>query len=223
MKYHFEFDIELKRNTYSGLYIALEGIDGSGKTSQIDSLQKYFESIGRQVVTTREPRKNVGLVAEINNKALQGKIKIPRSAYQYLFTADRIMHLDELVIPALKVGKVVITDRSIWSAIPYGMTDFEEGFSEASAQILLIAQGIHNIILPDITFYIDIPYEISVSRRSNRLDTKEIYESEDVLLTVIEGYQWLIRNFSNLFAVVDGRQTIEDVTANMIKVIKRKL
>src|SRR3989344_6993462 len=89
MKYSISFDIDFKRNTSSGSYIALEGIDGSGKTTQVDRLCAYFESQGRQVVKTREPRKNVGVIGELIQKILNGKTKIPPVAFQYLFTADR--------------------------------------------------------------------------------------------------------------------------------------
>src|SRR5690606_18499592 len=104
MKYHLEFDIALLNNPHPGIYIALEGIDGTGKTTQIERLQKYYENKGKKVIVTREPRKEVGIIAELNKKILQGRISIPRAAFQYIFTADRIMHLEELVIPALKKG-----------------------------------------------------------------------------------------------------------------------
>ena len=62
MKYHVEFDIAFKRNSYKGLYIALEGIDGSGKSSQVKRLGSYFTKKGSKVVATREPRKKEGLI-----------------------------------------------------------------------------------------------------------------------------------------------------------------
>lgn len=226
MKYHFEFDIDLLHNPYPGLYIALEGIDGSGKTSQIDYLKKYFESQGREVVTTREPRKDVGLVAEINNKALQGTMKIPRSAYQYLFTADRIMHLEELVVPALTQGKVVITDRCFWSAIPYGAIDVDHQFDQKKAQSLLVAQGVlayhYQVIVPNITFYFDLPVEESL-RRSGQVDkTKEIYEEKETLEQVVKGYKWLLKEFPNEFTVLDAKQSVEEVTKNMVQIVEQK-
>lgn len=223
MKYHFEFEIELKKNIYDGTYIALEGIDGSGKTSQIQYLKEYFHSQGKFAIITREPRKDIGLVAEINNRALQGKLSIPRSAFQYLFTADRIMHLEELVLPALKKGQIVISDRCIWSAIPYGSTDLENGFNADQAQILLIAQGIQNIIIPDITFYIDISVETSLKRMGSRPEAKEIYESEETIFNVLEGYHWLIKHFPDVFSVVNGEQPMEDVAKNMIDALQSKL
>ncbi len=226
MQYKFEFDLELKRNEYDGLYIALEGIDGSGKSSQIEKLTEYFVSKGKEVVTTREPRKEVGLIAEINNKALQGKIRIPRPAYQYLFTADRIMHLDELVIPSLKSGKVVITDRCFWSAIPYGAIDVDNTFNEKKAESLLVAQGVlayhYQVVVPDITLYFEIPVETSLKRMGNMTKTKELYEEKETLQQVIKGYNWLRDKFSEEFITIDARKPIEEVTQNMVQVLEQK-
>src|SRR4051812_38840306 len=101
MKYHVEFDIDFKRNPYKGVYIALEGIDGSGKTIQTEKLVEYLRSTGRDVVTTREPRKEEGILSGLIHAILFGKIKMSPVALQYLFTADRILNQEETVIPAL--------------------------------------------------------------------------------------------------------------------------
>lgn len=127
MKYHIELDLEFRRNPYKGLYIALEGMDGSGKTVQIPRLREFFQKEDKEVVTTREPRKE-GLIADIINRLLLGSIDLPKEAFQHLFTVDRFLHHHELVLPALKAGKVVITDRCFWSAIPYGMWEMGERY-----------------------------------------------------------------------------------------------
>ena len=86
MKYPVNFEIELKKNAYDGLYIALEGIDGSGKTTQVEHLAEYFRKQGREVVTTREPRK-VGFIGDLVHKVLLGEVKLPATSLQYLFSA----------------------------------------------------------------------------------------------------------------------------------------
>ena len=70
MKYHIEFDINFKRNEFPGKYIAIEGIDGSGKSTQIEKLFEYFKSQGKEVIKTREPRKDEGLIGELIQKIL---------------------------------------------------------------------------------------------------------------------------------------------------------
>lgn len=226
MKYHLEFDVELQKNTYGGLYIAFEGIDGSGKTSQIEKLKQYFESNNKSVVTTREPRKDVGLIAEINLKILEGKLDVPRSAYQYLFTADRIMHMEELVIPALKQGKIVISDRCFWSAIPYGANDAKNIFNEKIAESLLIAQGVlahhYKVICPDTTLFMDIDVKSALSRMGAMSKTKEVYEEKETLLQVLKGYKWLQDKFPEQFSIINADQPIEDVTKSMVQLIESK-
>ena len=120
MKYHVEFDLDFKRNPYKGLYIAIEGIDGSGKTTQVEKISRYFEKKGKQVVTTGEPRKNKGIVGKLIQDILLSKVKVPSIAFQYLMSAERAIHHEELILPSLKAGKAVVTDRCFWSAIPYG-------------------------------------------------------------------------------------------------------
>lgn len=224
MKYHIELNLEFRRNPYRGLYIALEGIDGSGKTVQVPRLREFLQKEERDVVTTREPRKE-GLIADIINRLLQGSITLPREAFQHLFTVDRFLHHHELVLPALKVGKVVITDRCFWSAIPYGMWEMGESFDYDKKKMLPIAQRLLamqcQFIVPDITFYLDITPQVAISRVLKKADAKEIYEEEHILEKVFEGYQWLIQEFPQEFFIIDARKSIEDVTMDMIQMIKQ--
>lgn len=225
MKYHVEFDIDLRRNPYKGLYIALEGIDGSGKTTQVEKLVQYFKDQGREVVKTREPRKQDGIVGELIQKILHGKTKIPPVAFQYLFTADREMHHEELVIPSLKAGKVVISDRCFWSAIPYGLLDRKSELDENTIEYMLAAQSIlsmyHQFVVPDYAFYLDISLDTAMQRIDKTNEMKEIYEDGAKLEKTIKGYQWLLREFPKEFILVDATKTVEEVTGEIVKEIQR--
>lgn len=221
MKYNVDFDIDLKRNPYKGLYIALEGIDGSGKTTQTEELAKYFESKGRQVVRTREPRKE-GLIGDIVQKVLTGKVKMSSVALQYLFSTDRVLHHEEVIIPGLKAGKVVISDRCFWSAIVYGILDrMQANYDYKMADVLLISQSIlsmyHQFIVPDCTFYLKVSLQTALSRISGKDDAKEIYEDHDKLKKVIDGYDWLSKKFEKEITVVDGEGNVEEVTREIVK------
>ena len=110
MKYKINFDLELKENPYKGKYIVLEGIDGSGKSTQAQLLTDYYKKQGKEVVLTREPRK-VGLIGDLVQKVLVGEEKLPYISFQYLFSADRAAHHEELIEPSLKEGKIVISCR----------------------------------------------------------------------------------------------------------------
>lgn len=225
MKYHIELDMDLKRNPYKGLYIALEGIDGSGKTSQIPFLKEYFEKQGKEVITTREPRKGQGIVADITQQLLLGEIEAPKEVFQYLHTVDRVLHHKELIIPALKEGKIVITDRCFWSAVPYGIWDNGEKYNYDKAKEILIAQGILAMQLqftaPDITFYFDITPELAIKRLSQKKDAKELYEKEEILEKIVGGYQWLLKEFPKEFTIIDAKGSLAEVTNSMVQILQK--
>ncbi|RJQ36301.1 dTMP kinase [Candidatus Microgenomates bacterium] len=223
MNYHLELDIDFKRNPFKGKYIVIEGIDGSGKTTQAKRLCEYFEKSNLEVVCTGEPRKRVGVVGELIYKILRGKVKIPSVAFQYLFSADRAIHHEELIIPALKDGKYVISDRSFWSAIPYGILDKmgEENYDFQMGKVILSAQSIlsmyHQFIIPDITFYLDVPVEVAVKRMADENKQKEIYEKTEKLDKIIAGYKWLVKEFPKEFVIIDGKKSADEVTKELIK------
>lgn len=225
MKYHIDFDIEFRRNPYKGQYIVLEGIDGSGKTTQIEKLYEYFTSKGKEVVRTREPRKDEGLIGELIQKILNGKTKVPSVAIQYLFSADRGMHHAELIEPALKSGKIVISDRCFWSAVPYGVLDIQEDFDDNTAKYILVSQSIlsmyHQFIAPDKTIYLDVPVERAMDRLSKKPHEKEIYEETKKILKAKEGYDWLLREFPKEFTVINGARNVEEVFGEIIEEVSK--
>jgi dTMP kinase len=226
MKYHVSFDIDFKRNTSKGLYIAIEGIDGSGKTTQVERLVASFKKEVKEVVMTREPRKDVGLIGKLIQEILHGKTAITPVAFQYLFSADRQMHHQELILPTLKAGKIVVTDRCFWSAIPYGLLDNEEKITENSMQQKLAAQSIlsfyHQFTVPDITIYLDVTITKAMKRISEEHSKKsEIYEDRKKLKRAIEGYQWLLKEFPKEFTVINANQSVDKVTEEILAVINK--
>lgn len=224
MKYHVSFDIDFRRNPYKGKYIAIEGIDGSGKTTQLAALSSYFEKVGNSVVATREPRKEEGVVGELIQKILHGKTTIPPIAFQYLFSAERSIHHAELIIPSLEIGKVVLSDRCFWSAVPYGIMDRDGEVTDQSGDWLLVSQSIlslyHQFIVPDITIYLDVPLSLAMKRlRDEQTKEKEIYETEAQLKKTIKGYKWLLQKFPKEFTVIDASKSVEEVTTEILSAI----
>ncbi|MEK7572001.1 MAG: dTMP kinase [Patescibacteria group bacterium] len=221
MKYHVEFDIDLKRNTSKGRYIVFEGIDGSGKTTQVEKITEYLRQQGEDIVKTREPRKDQGVIGELIQKILQGKTKIPPVAFQYLFSAEREIHHEELIRPSLAAGKSVLSDRCFWSVVPYGITDLDHHLDENTAEYMLVAQSIlsmyHQFIVPDITFYLDVPLEVAWKRLGRAEGKREIYEDKRTLERTIKGYNWLLQKFPKEFIVIDATKSVEEVTAEIIK------
>jgi len=211
MRYHISFDLELIQNTYSGKYYALEGIDGSGKTTQVENLKEYFQHKGKEILITKEPTD--GEIGILIKKIVTKEISVPAMSLQYLFSADRAVHLQEVVIPALKKGKIVISDRSLWSAVAYGITDLN--LHENERERLLIAYNVLALyggyLVPDKTFVIDIPFKTAIKRVMKRKKEITIYENEQKLSKVQKEYEWMAQKFNEILIMIDGTKSIDEV------------
>lgn len=228
MKYHIAADIELRRNPNKGIYIALEGIDGSGKTTQVTLLKEYLESKGKAVVATSEPRKKDSPIGILIHQILQAKVKIPLEAMQYLYTAERISNHADVVYPALEAGKVVITHRCLWSNLPYGMLDKDlPDYDSNDARIIDMVHGLlslyHQFIVPDITFYLRVSAETAMKRLLAMGKQMEIYEKREKLEKIAKGYEWEVKQFPNEFTVIDGEMDEDETFAQIKKVVDLKL
>jgi len=221
MKYHIEFDIDFKRNIYPGKFIALEGIDGSGKTVEVHLLAKTLKKQGKKVFLTKNPTD--GPLGKFIRKMLQGKISIPLVSFQYIFSADRqIQQLD--IVEHLKKGDIVISDRYFWSSVAYGVADKEGVDYENSAKQEVIAQSIlsmyNQFIIPDVTFYLDASIKTGLSRRHDTNKEKELYENTEKLKKIEKGYKWLLQEFPKEFSVIDGERTKKEVHKEILNKLK---
>ncbi|MBP7832996.1 MAG: dTMP kinase [Candidatus Levybacteria bacterium] len=225
MTYNVNFDIELKKNSYPGLYIALEGIDGSGKTTQVELLAKEFEKSGKTVIRTHEPRRD-GVIGDLVQNVLKEEVSIPEIAVQYLFAAQRAVHLEEVIIPGLQSGAVIISDRCFWSSIPYGMLDrFESGREESPDQMLSalsILSMYHEFIAPDISVLLDVSVE-TASKRLGELGRKaELYEKAEKLNKIKNGYEFLMEKFPDALTQIDGDKDVSNVTSEILSILPKK-
>ena len=221
MKYHVSFDIEFRKNPYKGIYITFEGIDGVGKTTQAAILKKYFEDKKKKVVYTKEPT-NIPPIGTLIHDFIQGKIDLPPISVQYLFAADRAIHMKTVVEPPLQKGRIVISDRCFWSSVAYGILDkMKNSHTLKNGEILLVSESIlsmyHQFIIPDITFYIKVSEETAMKRLSKMNKKKEYYETKEKLRKIKEGYDWLANKFPKEIIVIDGEQSVEKVTAEILK------
>jgi len=228
MNYHVEFDIDFRRNPYKGLYIALEGLDGSGKTEQTEAIKAYFIKQNKKVVVTHEPRKNSSLFSDLIHKILLGEVKLSPVALQYLFSADRVQNHSETVIPALEKGITVISHRVMWSIVPYAVSDMDAKTYTNQAQFQLVANSVlsmyHQFIIPDYTFYLDVPVTIAMTRLSKRQGKrKEFYEKKDKLEKHKLGYNWLLKTFPKEFTVIDGTKSVTTVTKSITDILGKNL
>ena len=215
-----DFDIDFLRNTTTGKYFAIEGIDGSGKSTQVILLKERLEKSGRKVLITSEPKVD-SEIGKMIHSALQAKIHIPPTALQYLYSADRVVNQETLIKPALEEGKIILSHRAFWSAVPYGLMDklmsLQNGeYNYAFHNQILIAQGLlsmyHRFIIPDRTFFLKVSVETAMNRLSLMKKTKEVYEKKDKLEKINEGYTLLLQEFPKEFVIIDGERNEGDIT-----------
>lgn len=226
MKYHISFDLELLENKYKGKYIALEGIDGSGKSTQLHLVAEKLRQENIAITLTSEPRSD-SVVGKIIREVLSSKIALPGVAFQYLYSADRSINQATIVKPALEKGETVLSHRSLWSVVPYGVMDRDEKINAANADILMVAQGLlsqyHQFICPDITFYLDVPVDLALQRLAHMDKQKEIYEKKEKLEQIKKGYTWEIEKFPEKFVVIDGSKSEMEITSDIVTYIKSHL
>lgn len=220
--YHVEFDIDFLRNKYPGKFIVLEGIEASGKTTQVNLLEQKFP----EAVHTKNPTNTNEIGKFVRERVLGGHTDIPPVAYQYLFAADR--EIDQRkVIENLKAGETVISDRYFWSSVAYGIADREglgyENYENVSLASLSVLSMYHQFILPDLTIYLDISIEESLRRLKGSLKHTEIYDNHETNIKVKKGYEWLIKKFPDEITVVSGEGKIEEVSKRIEEKIKEVL
>jgi len=218
------FELDFKRNPYKGKYLVFEGIDGSGKTVQVKKIATYLKKQGKKVHVVAEPRRT-GHIGGLINKMLQKKVKLPTESLQYLFVADRIAHQEEVIIPALKNGEIVISHRNFWSALPYGIMDISKGEIMDNKDTLLVAQCVlstyFQVMVPDTTFYLDVSPEVALERLKNAGGVQEYYETHDKLTKVKKAYEWVVSKFPDEFVRINGEQEISQVSSDIINVVKK--
>jgi dTMP kinase len=146
-----------------GFLISFEGLDGAGKTTQMDLFELWLQRMGIAYVRTREPG-GTPLGMEIRQLLFhRPELSITPLAETFLFQADRAQHFETLVLPALAAGNVVVSDRCFDSSIAYQGLAQGVGTETIEHLSLLATQG-H---IPDLTFFLDLDPALVDSRTSN--------------------------------------------------------
>ncbi|HUT33082.1 MAG TPA: dTMP kinase [Planctomycetota bacterium] len=162
----------------SGVFIVLEGIDGSGTTTQARLLAEWLESLGREVVLTAEPTKRP--VGALIRQILQGAHgEADETTMAFLFAADRADHLAAVVLPALAAGRIVVSDRHYLSSIAYQSLGVEMEWVES-----LNAR----FRRPDLTVFLDIAPAVGLERKQKQGTAAERYEKVALLERVRANY-----------------------------------
>ncbi len=203
----------MKDNPYPGRFIVIEGLDGSGQTTQVALLKKFLEGRGFRVVSTKEPTMDSEAGRRIR-EILDEKAKIKPIKLQKLFTRDRREHLENLIVPALQEAKTVISDR-------YCFSTFAFGASEGLDLDELVKMN-DEFLLPDLTIILRVSPKVCVERIEKRGEAKTLFEKENKLARVWETYAVIPERFRNVY-IVNGERPIDEVFFEIREKVESKI
>lgn len=205
--------------TARGKFITIEGIEGVGKSTNLDFVQSVLEDRGREVVRTREPG-GTPSAERIRQVLLElGDESIPDIAELLLFFAARSLNLENLIRPALATGQWVLCDR---------FTDATRAYQGAGRgldreRIDTLAGWVHDGLEPDLTLLLDAPVEVGFARIAARRSVDRMEsEARAFYERVRAGYLDLAAANPDRFAVIDAAQSLADVQ-NDIRAALRNL
>jgi dTMP kinase len=209
-----------------GLFIAIEGIDGAGTTTQAAKLHDALRAKGLPVHLTREP--SDGPVGVLIRQILSGRVVVPGvhgarppdwTTMALLFAADRVDHIEAEVVPNLMDGVTVITDRYDFSSVAYQSLTSDGGEStiEWVKTINALARR------PDLTIVLDVPHEIAATRRKQRARARELYEDDELQARLASFYGDIEKHFPNDKIVhVDGALPLDEVASAIFAAVAER-
>ena len=207
-----------------GIFITFEGIDGSGKTTQIELLNSFLKQSGFDVILTREPG-GTDIGDKIRKILLDSKnIQMSYRAETLLFLASRAELVSKIIQPSLNQGKIIICDRFFDSTIAYQGIARQLG----AEKILDMSLWATENIIPDLTFLLSIDVWECENRIKNGKKKKDRIEKEEIDFKskIQEGYMQLAGKNKERFVIVNGCLNIESVFTvvknNTLRVLKSK-
>lgn len=202
------------------MFITLEGSEGSGKTSQIVPLASRLRQEGWEVITTREPGGTAigdqirSILASLANTAMASRTEA------LLFLAARAQLIEEVVLPHLKQGGIVISDRYADSTLAY--QGYGRGLDLAQLQNLL--DFATNKLKPELTLFLDVDVELGLQRRArggewNRLDACDL----EFYQRVREGYFALMQKEPERWALINAENSIGEVHEDIYRAVMKRI
>lgn len=199
----------------NGKFITFEGIDGSGKSTQLQLLAADLRARGLDVLTTREPG-GTPLGRELRQAFLETQETVAPMAELLAFAADRAQHVEFLIRPALAAGKVVISDR--YADATFAYQGAGRGFPEE--KVMQVIDLATNGLKPDLTLFLDISVETAIERmatreesqtKKNRMDE----ESSDFYSRVRTAYLGIAEREPGRFIVIDANGPVDEIRAEV--------
>ena len=206
-----------------GRFITFEGIDGSGKSTQLRLLAGDLRVRGFDVLTTFQPG-GTPLGRRLREAFLETEENVHPMAELLLFAADRAQHVNFLIKPALAAGRIVISDRYADATAAYQGAG--RGFDEKTIdQVINLATG---GLTPDLTLFFDIPIEKAILRTNARTNDETIknrmdQETTDFYERVRRAYLEIAAREPRRFVVIDANGSIEEVHARVSEVVNQFL
>ncbi len=204
-----------------GRFISFEGIEGAGKTTQIEKLKDYLEQLGYEVMVYREPGGTV-FGEHLRTAILESKSELAPMAQAYLFASSRAQLIQEKILPALQdKNTVIIADRFIDSSISY------QGFGArlGAKTIIDIHQYEPLCYMPHRTYYLSISVEKSLERMQIRGEEQDYFESKsiDYYEQIKLGLDYCAKEFPKRVKLISGNASTETVFNEIINDLKKVL
>ncbi len=194
------------------MFIAFEGLDGSGSSTQSRILAESLEKKGRASLMTKEPSSD-SPIGRLIREVLQHKWTASAEGLQLLFSADRAEHLKNVIEPALNSGQIVITDRYLFSTLAYG------GMNVNIDWLKILNQ---NFRLPDITFLLKLSPDECIKRIAGRGSDFELFEKKDKLTKIWGNYEAIMEDFPDI-QIIDASKEIDEIAEEIWRIVSEKL
>ena len=198
-----------------GLFITFEGADGCGKTTQIELLNKYLQENGRSTLLTREPGAK-GLGVKLREILLNYDGEVSPQCESFLFLADRAQHIDCIIKPALKEGKIILCDRHTDSTVAY------QGYGRGLdlERINMLNNIATSGLKPDLTILFDVDVETSMQRVGKEKDRMES-SGVEFFNKVRQGYLEIAKQEPTRVKVINSSDTIENIHKQVVELVEK--
>ncbi len=202
----------------SGFFVVLEGIDGAGTTSQVGRVSDHLVELGYPVVTTQEPRMGCPVTRRLRQYMDKADPETASPAdMAILFAAQRVLHLNDLIMPALAKGKVVISDRYVTSTRVYQGQDNEDDFIDALT-----------LSFPDADreYLLDLPEETASVRLDTRGAVRDVFEGRENQVNVRQSYLFESEGNPRSLVVLANRSrelVTADIISDLLPLLRKKL